>query len=732
MSKKSKKAKQSEQIQTNNGGNTNFGVSKPKKSKLREKLDMYDMILANLYAGKSIIEPSEHLDNSQVAIGFSNISSETQISKYFTISAFPDYLQNQLIDYIRNACMLPGVKINFYFYGHPHKIFWDSAEMRSKMDIWSRYSQEHDGTVDVFKYRQESVEAKARNRIIQSTRYLNESELEHKRSLIRVSFIIEITARRDEESIINMVDSVKKLKEVASATGLKIRELRINMIDWIRAINPFSLNASKETESKLIKKVMTDDNLANFNSYKQGRVGIKGIPLGIDVRSYGPVLRQFKEDPDKAENWLICAETGGGKSMWIKSLLSYMMADGYTVCIMDYEGDEYTNLANYVREYNPDDVKIVSMGKGSAVYFDPCEIPELTGDITIDRESKESAISFINAIYRIIVHGDGEDFSTEEKKIMSTAIQRMYDSVGVTDNMNTWHRSKLLKLHDVYHEVKEMVLTKEFVDSDSNTKHKLTIIFECPVIFPTKSKVATNNNIIFIRQIQITTCQLSFAKSFKITMCISGHVNHTIFLYKAKLIVFSFGMKGASESATDPTILALKQLSVAYVNIQISNYCKYVKHYYNVKVWEEFQRWGQVKGSEDTIVNVITGGRKRGDVNFIVTNDLASILDENNRLSAKLGNNIQNYAIGRIVKSNTREKFCEQFDLQECLDALDRIAKASANTKQIGGKTSGSQNRYKYAFCVVLDDGNKAIVKSMLPTSILKSSLFKTGVQIKE
>ena len=256
---------------------------------------MYDMILASLYAGKSLVEPSVYLDNSQIAIGFSNISSETQITKYFSVSAFPDYVQNQLIDYIRNTCMLPGVKINFYMYGYPHKIFWDSADMRSKMNIWNQYSQEHDGSVNVFNYRKEANEAKIRNRIIQSTKYLNESELEYKRSLVRVAFIIEISAKRDEESLTNMIDSVKKLKEISAASGIKIRELRINMIDWVRAINPFCLRASKETDAKIIKRVMTDDNLANFNSYKQGRVGIHGVPLGIDVRSYGPVLRKFKE-----------------------------------------------------------------------------------------------------------------------------------------------------------------------------------------------------------------------------------------------------------------------------------------------------------------------------------------------------------------------------------------------------------------------------------------------------
>ena len=46
---------------------------------------------------------------------------------------------------------------------------------------------------------------------------------------------------------------------------------------------------------------------------------------------------------------------------------------------MDYEGDEYTNLANYVRECNPDDVKIVSMGlKGTIT-----ALPNSKGDAMV-------------------------------------------------------------------------------------------------------------------------------------------------------------------------------------------------------------------------------------------------------------------------------------------------------------------------------------------------------------
>ena len=252
-----------------------------------------------------------------------------------------------------------------------------------------------------------------------------------------------------------------------------------------------------------------------------------------------------------------------------------------------------------------------------------------------------------------------------------------------------------------------MVESKELVDSDAdNLKHKaaVAIIDSASIYFePGEAKSGT----------------------FKQPMSANE-------LYKAKFIVFSFGMKGSDNSAMDPTILALKQLSVAYVNIQISNFCKYVRHCFNVKVWEEFQRWGEAKGSAPILSNVITGGRKRGDVNFIITNDLAAMLDDDNELNKKLRQNIQNYAIGKIPDSFVRQEFVKKFDQQEVLVALDNIAKAASAQQSGTQKLTGSQSRYKNAFCIILEDGKKAIVKVKLPNVLLKSELFKTGVIIKE
>ena len=673
--------------------------------KVSEKLDMYDMIIANLIAKNTIIPPSKHLGNDSIQIGFSNISSDSQISKYFLIRQFPDYLQARLFDSIRRYCIRNGVKINFYIYGGPYKINWDSAEMRNKMTVWKRYTEENAGSPDVFEYRTQRSTDLAKKRIVLTTKYWNDAELNQKRSLVRAAFLIEVSGANDQESLFNMMDSVKALKEFCGQRDIKLRELRINMVDWLQHLGPLSLTDKNGMSEKMPYKIVTDDLLSNFNSYKQGRVGIDGVPLGMDVESSVPVLRKLKADPDAAENWLVSAGTGGGKSYWTKVLLTFLLADDFIVTVMDYEGDEYSNLAAFIRECNPDDVRVVSMGKGSTTYFDPCEIPRLTGDYEVDIELKEQAINYIMAIFRIIVAGLDAQLSIWEEKVLSMAIRRMYDSAGVTDDINTWSRSKGLRLSMVYEELKDIVESKELVDGDAdNVQHKAAV------------KIVNASSIYFEEG-------ESKAGAFKHPMSADE-------LYGAKFIIFSFGMKGAGDSTMDPTLLALKQLSVASVTIQISNYCKYVRHCFNVKVWEEFQRWSTAKGSAEIISNAMTGGRKRGDVNFIITNDLANIIDDNNEVSKKLRQNIQNFAIGKIPDRGVREQFCNMFDLKDCLAALDKIAKAHSSDDSTAGGNKGAGNRYKHAFCLILDNGKKAVVKAMIPPSLARSNLFKTGVVI--
>lgn len=686
-----------------------MGFLKRYIEKQRDILKMYDTVIANQLSGSSVILTEDYLESSNISVGYSHIESDAQVSKYYMIRTMPMYMQANIFDTIRTRCIGPGVKINFYSYSEPHTIHWESTEMRNQMNVWRRVIEKDESRQNqsIFDYRSNRGMNQTKDRILESTMYFNKAELDYKRTLCKVCFIVEFTSRKDTESLINLSDAITKFKGICTTNEIRIKELKINMPDWVSRINPFCLKKNKEVDKYMSYRILTDDIFANLNSYKQGRVGYNGVSLGIDVLSKVPVLKKFKEDPDAAENWLIAAESGGGKSYYAKTLMTYLMADGFVVTVMDYEGDEYDNLAAYVRESNPEDVKVVSMGKGSTIYFDPMEIADLTGDEDIDSELKETAESYTLAIFRVICCGLDGQMSLWEESVVSEAIRRVYDDAGVTDKKNTWHRSKGLRVAMVYDTIKDMVQSKDFVDEDNdNVKHKAAL------------KLVETASIYF---------EDGGAKSgtFKHPMSVNS-------LYRAKFIIFSFGMRGATATQTDPTLLALKQLSVANVSIQISNYCKYIRKCFNVKVWEEYQRWGEVSGSSDIICNAMTGGRKRGDVNILITNDLQTILDENNPVAVRLSQNFTSMAIGRIRNRDVRERFCEKYDKKEMLVPLERIAKAYNSDNNVGGVVAkeNSTNKYRNSFCLLLDNGKQAIVKVLLPKALSKSKLFKTGVDV--
>lgn len=664
------------------------------------KLDMYDIIFANLFAGNSIIEPDRELDRTQIDIGFSNISSEKYLIKYFLISSFPDWIDLQLFDAIRSRTMLYGIRVNFYTYGEPYKINWDSAEMRNRMKIWEQYTSNSDSEITSFNYRTRRSDALAKERIIESTMFLNRAELDYRRSLIKASFLIEISCLRDKESLENMVDSITELKNFCRSNDIGLLELRVNMIDWLQQLWIFSLKNIKEVYRRVAKKIVTDDIMANFSSYKQGRIGTDGIPIGLDVNSGSLVLKKFKRNPDEAENILVAGGTGSGKSLYTKWLLSWLSMD-CVITVIDYD-NEYKRYADYIYDGNPKDAILVSMGRGNTPYFDPMEIGELTGDADVDNDLKETAIKFTKSTFTLMIAGVDNQLDIWEESIVSTAIKNVYENNGVTDDKETWHLSKSCKLRDVYEEIMLMVQRQEFIDDNmDNVKHK----------------AAVN---------ALEACKKFFEEGEAYYGTFSTPININD-LRDSKFIVFNFSSTSIA-SQENQVLVGLRQLSVANLTTLISNYCKYVRKCFNVKVWEEYQRFGLIKGSADIISDAITGGRKRGDINIIVTNDLSNILDESNPISAKLEQNFTGYIIGSIASNSIREKFCNKFNIPEMIEPLKKIYKA--NDKSRGKANRGVESRYKHSFCaIMLNSGEKAIVRAIVPKEILESKLFTTGIE---
>lgn len=668
-----------------------------KKPTLKQAFHLWDHIVAGLLVGSGVIEPQDRLGMSNIGIDFGGLHSNSYVTKYFVITKYPDWIAPRITDIIRMNCLDAGVKVNFYVYGQPHSIPWESDEVKNRMAALRRFT-ENQKTADetsVFDYRKSRKNILAQQRVLNSMQYLNEADLDFRRTLWLNTILVEISGKRgyDGRYLSNMRKSIVSFQRYCASTEIEYREIKVNVQDWLSVLSPFSLKLIKEVNTKIPKKTFTDDIMANFvNSYKQGKIGQSGILVGVDISSKLPVMVDFRLNKDNAENWLISATTGGGKSYFTKHLLTWLLAVNIAITVVDFEGDEYKELAAYVKSGNPDDVSVVSMGKGNSCYCDPMPIPNLTGDEEIDSELKDNAIGFTTKIFQTIVSGGtGEQLTKWQESVLSTAIKNVYNNYGVTDDRDTWKNSQACSVHKVYKELSSLVRRKKFLDeSMENIKHKaaVDILEACrPYFEEGESKFGTFKNPI-----------------------------KTDELYKSKLVIFSFGEKGKTASEMDKVAVQLKQLSVANISNQISNYHKYVRKALNVKVWEEYQRWSAIPGSSEIIKNVITGGRKRGDINFIITNDLSSILDDTDANNRTIRGNITSYAIGKLKDKTIIDNFVTKCRLEDLRMPLESISDAT--------KISGS--KFYKAFCVVMNDSEKAIVKVMLPEELRETPLYST------
>ena len=652
-------------------------------AKFFEALKMYDKMLGfKLARGYS---QARVVGVSDVVVLDDAIYSKRYVNRYYMIYGYPDEIARGFLSTFRGCCK-GSTQVDIICLCEPKPIDWASPEMRSRMRSWQDFTMETSDEVNVFNYSSEYVEAETRRRLIESTKFFNVMDINYHRSVLHCTVLLRVYAKNQYNEMEHFEESCEAIERLGKSLRLRLVKRNYTLTNELKSILPFARTA--DLKVNLPRRMMTDDMVIGMSTISQGVFGDSGTVLGLDVLNGTIVMHHFKEDPDKAENWLITATTGGGKSYFVKNMLMYLLADNFKICIMDYEGDEYTNIANYVRGGNPDDVLTIQLGNGSGVYFDPCAIAEPTGMEDLDRAAKQSAQEVIMAMFRVMAHG-GESFTKEEQKIMSLAMVRMYDSLGVTEDMSTWGNSKYAHLHDIYDEIRNIVESGEFNTEVEKDKHQaavylrdaLSVYFE-----PGEAKYGT------------------FAKPLQVTD-----------LYKANLIVFAFGVKGADTSTADADVLALKQLSVAYVNILISNHCKYVQHRFNVKVWEEFQRWGTIKGSGSIISNCITGGRKRGDVHLIITNDILALLDDSNTTNTTLRQNVHNYAVGRL-EEGARKAFVNKYNVPDLLPELDAIA--------------AQKDGYDHAFCIYTDDGEATTAKCMIPDSIKEMGLYNTGVQI--
>lgn len=661
------------------------------------------------------------LRKTQYTDGSYLYSDTMYVTSFYTIDEYPRELIKDFKETIRNRTMaFPKVRISFIDCYESDNINFDSYQVKAKMKNWELIAEEEAGQTTAYNIQDKVVGNQTRGHREDSLVYLSYALRDRGQHLYKVRTLMVVTGERGD-----MFDKANAtIVEHCAQLGLVVTKIEENLEDFMRTYSPFSLAYQNKVYKEVGNPSMTNELLAQTYTYTQGKVGDTGKYWGLDVESGFPVFKEIKQDPKDAENILITGQTGSGKSFYAKAMILQMLCDNrFFGTIMDYEGTEYKPLIDFVRAGEQDKRKIVqiNMGAGTGSYFDPVPICQInvqgrnSGSFTEENNPFEMSKSYTTSLLSVICCREREA-NPYEAGIMQMAIDQMYRNAGVTANPNTWQRSQNLSIHNVYRQIQSQYAEYQQIMQKKQRGLPLTL---------SENAKVSEGYIKAIEGIYFNASQYL------------GDTDSTLFtnpirledISTAKLVVCSFGMLGRSPDSVSPMQLALMSNSAALISHIRSLYSK-AQGKLNFKVWEEFQRWSVLPGSVQTIKVALTGGRKLGDVNIIITNDIKSILLED---KFALIDNLTTMAIGLIGDASTRDLIMNKWpELEIMRGSLDKISDTAE--VQTTKKKNQEQTRSKYdkAFLVYLDRRVSTVTKMHLPAGLARSDIFKTAVEVDE
>lgn len=656
-------------------------------------------------------------------------SGENNVTYLYTIDGFPREVSNAIFEQLRAVCK-NGVRISFVEDLEHTKIDWTSAQMKAKLRTWRAIDEEIED-VDEYNLYQNMNMLDSQNWRKDSLVYLSTAELRRQRKMFKFRVLMLISGSRDtQENVTNFNNTVKDVVSAMKQLNISYSRITADIPQYIKFFSPFSHIYDQDTDKKIGKVTLPDELISHFNTYQQGVIGKEGIYWGTDIYSRFPTFKKPKLNATSPENWFITAETGGGKSYFVKGLLLQLLAlPDINGTIMDIEGFEYRPLLDIVNDPDINEyASEVNMGEGSGKYYDPVEI-YLTGDPTLDSDMYSLSTSFTLSIFRCLL-GDVEDTDGWVDIVITDAVAETYSKRGVIEeDKTTWRFSKGLTLFDVYDTLKSLKSSGNVTRAINATyAHSM---WEEKNMY--RGKALSQNDVN-----RLITANEGYQKA--IDICIAkvsryfepNGIRSTLFkdritiddVKDAKLIICSFGMAGKSQDSVDAIQMQLMQLYAANISHLRSIFSRN-QGKYNFKLWEEFQRWGGFPGADKTINVALTGGRKLGDINIIITNKVVDMLQDD-----KFGifSTITSFAIGAIIDSHVRSKLCERLSIPQMTEELDTINK---NNKDLTSYMTGDtlmQSPYKKAFLIGLDRTAYTITRMVIPKG-LEPALFETGVK---
>lgn len=650
-------------------------------------------------------------------------SGEDNVTYMYSIDGYPSEIEVSYRTTLRKECK-DGVRISFISTFEKYQIPWSSPQMKAKLKTWQIIEQDEE-EIDEYNIHANLASLDSQQWRKDSLTYLSEAEIRRKRRTFKFRSLMLISGKRGED----FDATVKEVTKLCKVLNIKISRVIGDIPDYLEVFSPFSLGFNSRVLDQCGCNVITDEILARFNTYSQGTVGKYGTYWGTDIYSSFPCLKPVKVTTESPESWLITAEAGGGKSYFVKVIILQLLANKfYNGTIMDIEGFEYIPIANYIS--HNDLVVVINMAEGTGSYFDPVEII-LTGNEELDRDMYGLSTSFTISIFKTLLGGTTSQDEWVDI-VINDAVSLTYAQAGVTDDMDTWSLSKGLTLFDVYSTLKSLLVNgdaeRAVSSMFSRSLYEEQLGYGQAMTQNDVNRLVTSNEG-YQKAIEMAIAKISRyfeengtrANIFKNRVSVDS-------IKDAKLVVCSFGMAGKSAQTVDPIQMALMQLCAANISHLRSIFSKNSGKF-NFKLWEEFQRWGNFPDSEKTISTAITGGRKLGDINIVITNNVAEVLD-NDRFS--IFSNLTSVAIGCIVDAKVREELCNRLTIPQMLPELDRLATENKDLTSFNDGDTLFNNPYNKAFLIGLDKTVYTLARMSLPDELAGSALFRTGVSLEQ
>lgn len=654
---------------------------KSKENKVRP-LQVY---ISNLvrFIKRGLADEHVDLSDSEVQVGYEILYSRRSQRTYYYIKALPEYISGSFYYAVREALSLIKTEYpvftHFRLQGIPHTINWESSEMKERRRQWANYEKNKEAVDTRF------ADSATRNTAVfddwrlKSWDYIQNAE-DRKVQLIDCEVTVEISVEGNTDGHKqSLLDICKEFEQWCAKNNIRIRKVRNNIMDFLQYTSMTSLNSRATAARQVSNRVLSSEILGDMLSYVPGRINDTGVFFGIDVTTGMAVYKNMVRSGGEAENFLVIAETGGGKSFYMKALAIHMAINGFHQVVLDIDG-EYQPVAEYLEGV------VINMSKSAGLYFDSTVISDLTGDDALDLSLLEDSRTTTCNIFGTLCDAENGLTSTE-LKLFNDAYTRMFKRFGVDPkDKSTWCNSKQLSFHILYEEIKKLQNEREYQAYSQELREfidKLFVYFD-----PTGIRA------------------YMFQKSIKLSDILSHKGKLPLFLD----IVLNLG------SASDKTDIEalIKQATATYLVTVVTNYFK-SKHEFTVHYIEEYQRYSNSPGVEDLVVTMITGNRKRNAATFVISNSPTDLLKIGNRANRAIVDNITNYIIGK-VKPSAIESVCQNFSLDNCVEDLKAVSIDPA---------------YKRTFILKINGLDTTIVKQSLPKEIADGPIFKTRDQEK-